>query len=89
LSGDSGYRGELLKISITHDEHSSEVKQFFSRAKSRQETFNTRLKFFHELSGCFRHGMGTEDKLKAHQRCFKAVCVLVQYDIKIHPLFEV
>ncbi len=67
LIDDLGYRGELSKISITHDEHSSEVKQFFARAKSWQETFNTRLKFFHVLSGRFRHGKGTEDKLKAHQ----------------------
>ncbi len=89
LIGDLGYRGEPSKISITHDEHSSEVKQFFAQAKSQQETFNTRLKFFHVLSGCFHHGKGAKDKLKAHQQCFKAVCVLVQYDIKIHPLFEV
>ena len=42
LIGDSGYRGELSKISTTHDKHSSEVKQFFAQEKSRQETFNTR-----------------------------------------------
>ncbi len=78
LIGDLGYIWEPSKISITHDEHSSEVKQFFAQAKSWQETFNTRLKFFHVLSGCFHHGKGTKDKLKAHQQCFEAVCVLVQ-----------
>jgi hypothetical protein len=90
LIGDSGYRGEPSKISITQDEHSAEVKQFFARVKSRQETFNTRLKFFNVLSGCFRHGKGAEDKLQAHKRCFEAICVLVQYDLENgHPLMEV
>jgi hypothetical protein len=64
LIGDSGYRGKPSKISITQDEHSAEVKQFFARVKSRQETFNTRLKFFNVLSGRFCHGEGAEDKYK-------------------------
>jgi hypothetical protein len=67
LIGDSGYKGEPSKISITNDKHSSEVKQFLDQAKSRQETFNTRLKFFHVLGGPFCHGKGAQDKLKAHQ----------------------
>jgi len=63
LIGDSGYKGEPLKISTTLSEHKSDTKHFFARAKSRQETFNTRLKFFNVLSGRFRHGKGA-DKVK-------------------------
>ena len=71
------------------DEHSDKVKEFFARAKSGQETINTRLKSFNVLSGRFRHGKGAEDKLEAHQRIFEAVCVLVRYELKFHPLMEV
>ncbi len=46
LIGNSGYKGELSKISTTVDTHSAEVKEFFARAKSQQETINTRLKSF-------------------------------------------
>jgi len=53
LIGDSGYKGEPAKISVTSREHDDKVKKFFARAKSRQESFNTRLKFFNVLSGCF------------------------------------
>ena len=89
LIGDSGYKGELSKLSTSVDEH-SKVKEFFARAKSGQETINTRLKSFNILSGHFRHGKGAEDKLlEAHQRVFEAVCVLVQYDLRFNPLMEI
>jgi hypothetical protein len=88
LIGDSGYKGELSKISTTADAHSAEVKEFFARAKSRQETINTRLKSFNVLSCRFRHGKGVENKLRLHQTCFEAVCVLVQYDLAEHGLME-
>jgi len=77
LIGDSGYKCELSKISTTADAHSAEVKEFFARAKSRQETINTRLNSFNVLSCRFRHGKGVENKLRLHQTCFEAVCVLV------------
>jgi hypothetical protein len=89
LIGNSGYNGEPSKISGSKDEHSAEVKEFFAQAKSRQETINTRLKSFSTLSCRFCHGKGVEDKLEAHQRCFEAVCVLVQYVLKFNPLMEV
>jgi hypothetical protein len=88
LIGDSGNKGELSKISTTADEHSAEVKEFFARAKSREETINTRLKSFNVLSCRFRHGKGVENKLRLHQACFEAVCVLVQYDLAEHGLME-
>jgi hypothetical protein len=77
LIGDSGYKGELFKISTTVDAHSAEVKEFFGRAKSWQETINFRLKSFNILSCRFRHGKGVENKLRLHQTCFEAICVLV------------
>ncbi len=90
MIGDSGYNGEPSKISVTVDEHSAEVKEFFARAKSRQETINTRLKFFNVLGDRFCHGKGTENKLRVHQTCFGAVYVLVQYDMENgHPLIEI
>jgi hypothetical protein len=90
LIGDSGYSGEPSRISVTVVEHSAEVKEFFARAKSRQETINTRLKFFNILGDHFHHGKGAENKLRVHQTCFEAVCVLVHYDMENrHPLMEV
>jgi hypothetical protein len=90
LIGNSGYNGEPSKISASVDEHSAEVKEFFARAKSRQETINTRLKFFNVLGDRFRHGKGAENGLRVHQTCFEAVCVLVQYDMENgHPLMEI
>ena len=90
LIGDSGYKGEPTKISVTSHGHNDVTKEFFARAKSRQETFNTRLKFFHVLDVCFRHGKGVKDKMEFHQLCFETVCVLVQYDMENgHPLFAI
>ncbi len=89
LIGDPGYKGEHFKISTTADVHSAEVKEFFARAKSRQETINTRLKSFNVLSCRFCHGKGVENKLRLHQTCIEAVCVLVQYDLAEHGLMEV
>ena len=71
-------------------EHDADVKEFFARAKSRQETFNTRLKFHNILGGRFRHGKGSNQKMEIHKTCFEAVCVLVQYDLENgHPLMEI
>ena len=90
LIGDSGYKGEPLKISTTLSEHTSDTKHFFARAKSRQETFNTRLKIFNVPSGRFRHGKGADNKLELHKTCFEAICILVQYDLENgHPLMEI
>jgi hypothetical protein len=88
LIGDSGYKGELSKISTTADMHSAEVKEFFARAKSWQETINTRLKSFNMLSCRFCHGKGVKNKLRLHRTCFEAVCILVQYDFANHELME-
>jgi hypothetical protein len=89
LIGNSGYKGELCKISTTVDAHSAEVKELFARAESWHETINTRLKSFNILSCCFCHGKGIENKLRLQQTCFEAICVLVQCDLAKHGLMKI
>ena len=90
LVGDSGYSGQDDLISTTDSAHDPATKELFARFKSRQETYNTRLKFFAVLGQIFCHGKnGLPNKMKLHQTCFDAVCVLVAYDVENgHPLFE-
>ena len=82
---DSIYRPEDGKtVSITRRGDSTAVKEFKARAKSRQETFNRRIKSFHILATEFRHD------ISHHQMVMEAVCILCQYDIENgHGLFEV
>ena len=90
LVGDSAYDGQPDKVTTTKDAHSRETKELFARMKSMQETLFKRLKDFKVLRESFRHGRGTEDKLKKITAAFESVAVLVQYDIENgHPLFEV
>ena len=45
--GDSGYAGEDNKtMSVTRESDSAAVKELKARAKSRHETFNSRIKSF-------------------------------------------
>lgn len=82
--GDSGYKGEPAKITITKAGDSREVKRFKGRVKSRHETFNARLKCFSVLAIPFRHGF------ELHKQVFEAVCLCIQYDIENgNGLFEV
>jgi len=82
--GDTGYQGEPDKVSVTKDGDSKDVKKFFARAKSRQETFNSRLKAFQILETSFRHGFNK------HASVFESVCIIIQYDMENgHPLFEI
>jgi hypothetical protein len=82
---DSAYSGEdNLTISVTRNEDSAEVKAFKARAKSRQETFNSRIKVFSILNTTFRHN------IDFHQTAMESICVLAQYDLESgHELFEV
>ena len=90
LVGDSAYKGQLDKVSITNDAHNPETKELFARMKSMQETVFKRMKDFKVLQGPFCHGQGTKDKLEKIKLCFEACLVLVQYDVKNgHPLFQV
>ena len=82
--GDKGYRGEKEKVSTPNPHDSPELRKFKSRARSRQEAFNARIKNFDCLSETFRHGV------KKHRRCFEAVCVIAQHQLENgSPLFDV
>lgn len=74
--GDSGYKGEPEVVSISREGDDQETKKFKARAKSRQETFNGRLKNFRILVLPFRHG---HDK---HRKPMVACCILVQMEIQ-------
>eukprot|EP00804_Cyclotella_cryptica_P014138 CCRYP_005575-RA/>CCRYP_005575-RA protein AED:0.15 eAED:0.15 QI:0/0/0/1/0/0/2/0/214 len=90
LVGDSGYDGQRDKVTTTMDAHAPDTKALFKRIKSQLESCNGRFKNFKVIRESFRHGQGTDDKLKRHKYSFEACVVLVQYDIENgHPLFEV
>jgi hypothetical protein len=88
--GDSAYKGIPEKVTITLDGHSRKVKGFINRAKARQENYHWRLKTYSVLRCRFRHGHGksTAKKIDMHKMCTEAVCVIVQYDLKHHPLMQ-
>ena len=83
--GDSGYAGEdNITVSYTREGGSAEVRKLKARAKSRHETFNSRIKSFTILATEFRH------TISLHQIVFESICVLIQYDLESgHKLFEV
>lgn len=83
--GDKGYRGERELLSVPSSQDTPEVRAFKSRALSRHETFNARLKNFECLDETFRH----RDLIK-HQWCFDACTVIVQLQLENgSPLFRV
>jgi hypothetical protein len=94
---DSAYRSEVGIVATTKEKHPPEVKREFARIKSRQETFNSRIKSFRILSMPFRHNLDATDEdneenrsLGFHRQVFESVCVAVQYDMENgHPLFEI
>jgi hypothetical protein len=82
--GDRGYRGEYDLLSVPSSHDTEEVRDFKGRAMSRQETFNTRLKFFDCLDETFCHG------IEKHSHCFYACTVIVQLQMDNgFPLFQV
>jgi hypothetical protein len=94
LVGDSGYVGEPDKISTTLAGHSPETKELFARFKSRQETLFRRYKALGIMGGGpFRHkgkqGGGSEERLAVHKLVFRAVTVVMQYNLENVPLFDV
>ncbi|KAL3798834.1 hypothetical protein HJC23_004622 [Cyclotella cryptica] len=86
LIGDSGYVGEAKKVSTTLGDHSKEVKEYFARAKSRQETINARYKNLRMLGTSFRHKgekrSGSKGKMDLHELVFDAITVFLQYDLE-------
>ena len=86
---DSGYVGQCDKLLVEKDEHPPDIKEFVSRAKNRQETFNGRLKNFNILGHRFRHKGGVEKKLSQHRKAVHAVACIIQYDYDNgHPPFD-
>ena len=74
--GDNGYRGEDAIIGTPNAHDEAEVRKFKSRARSRHESFNARLKAFRCLDVRFRHG------IENHRIVFEAVCVICQYQLE-------
>lgn len=74
--GDDGFTGkgdnEKKTCSVRNNSDKDEVAEFKSRAKSRHESFNSRMKSCQVLCQRFRHGV------KKHGNCFSAMLVSVQ-----------
>jgi DDE superfamily endonuclease len=82
--GDAGYRGEPNYISTKNVHAPRVVEKFKSRARSRHETFNSRIKAFGSMFQRFRHGV------VKHKIAFMAICVICQYQMECgSPLFDV
>jgi hypothetical protein len=85
--GDSAYDG-IKNVVVTRDGQTEKFEKFLGRAKNRGETLHWKLKSFQCLGGRFRHGWSTKKKMAMYQMCVEAVCVIAQYDMKYHPLFD-
>ena len=87
--GDSAYEGLPENVTVKRPGHSQDVFRFLDRAQNRQEAYHARLENYNILYHCFRHGKNTEEKMKLHKMIVGAVAVVVEYDMKYHPLFLV
>lgn len=83
---DSGYSGELLKhiISGPNPHDSKMLQNFKSRAKSRQEDFNSRLKKYKICQETFRHD---KCRLMKHKTSWTAVAIICQYRMEHEKSF--
>ncbi|KAL7546907.1 hypothetical protein ACHAWF_014269 [Thalassiosira exigua] len=85
---DGAYTEISEKVTVALDGHSKTAKNFINAVKARQESYNWRLKAYSVLRQCFRHGKSTNDKVKKHKMCVQAVCTIVRYDMRHHPLIQ-
>ena len=86
--GDNGYRGEPAVMSTPNVNDSATLRKFKGRARARQESFNTRIKFFGILANRFRSK--GEGAVKKHKMVFEAVCIIVQYQMDTGcPVFDI
>jgi hypothetical protein len=70
------------KVSLPRPTDSKRLNNFKSRARSRHETFNGRMKDFASLSGqYFRHGGGGADGRKFYGEVIVAIIVILQYQM--------
>jgi hypothetical protein len=86
---DSAYEGIPEKVTVKRQGHPIHVFEFLYRAQNRQETYHSRLESYNILTHRFRHGKSSDDKKDLHRMCVEAIAVIVEYDMKYHPLFEV
>ncbi|KAL3769802.1 hypothetical protein ACHAWU_010310 [Discostella pseudostelligera] len=87
--GDSAYEGAPEKVTVKREGHPPNVFEFLDRAQNRQESYHSRLENYNILTHRFRHGKSTQDKMNLHKMAVEAVAVIVEYDMRYHPLFEV
>ena len=86
---DSAYEGLPEKVTVKRPGHTVQVFRFLDRAQNRQESYHSRLKAYKILTDRFRHGTSSQDKMDLHKMAVEAVAVIVDYDMKYHPLFRV
>ena len=86
MIGDQIYEGIPHKVTVRREGQSKKARHFIKRVSARQEIFHGRLAAYQVLRQEFRHN---KDKLSQHKMCAEAVCVIVQFDLKYHPLPEV
>ena len=84
--GDSIYEGIPHKVTVKRRGHSKEDRGFINRACARQEIYHGRLWSYQVLQQKFRHN---KDKMSRHKMCTECVSVIVQYDLKYHPVPEI
>jgi hypothetical protein len=80
VAGDSAYAGEPERVIVTLPEMEKTHIKWLGRLKARGETLHARMKNFRVLGTRFRHGKGTQDKMKRHQMATESVAVIVLYD---------
>ena len=83
--GDSIFEGIPEKVTCVRDGQSELVKEFLNRALARGENYHQRLWVYSILQQPFRHNV---DKLEQHKMGAEAVSVVVQYDLKYRPLYD-
>ena len=87
--GDSAYEGLTDVVTVERPGHTQDVFRFLDRAQNRQKVYHGRLENYNILYHHFRHGRSTEEKMALHKIAVGAVAVIVEYDMKHHPLLRV
>ena len=81
---DNGYRGYDDVVSRPNSQDSQQVRDFKTRARQRQESYNGKLKNFGCLDGTFRHGK------ERFAQCFEAVVAITQLKMELaEPVFDI
>lgn len=85
LVADRGYQTsqptEIGKMAFKRNEDPSNLQKYKGRVMCRQETVNSRIKQYKVLSETFRQCD------EVHEICFKAICVIIQYQLDCGAAF--